>query len=60
VKRKIYHVLPVGGVWGIKRTDARRPSMWCTEKSRAIDIAKHLVRSGGKSGQIVVHGSDGK
>jgi hypothetical protein len=60
MKRRVYHVIPAGLLWAIKRKGARRPAAWCVLKKNAMEFAKTFVRKNQQPGQVVVHGADGR
>lgn len=57
--QKIYHVIPVGNAWRVKRIGARRAASVHRRKADAIARAKALAQ-GAAPRQVRVHGRSGK
>jgi Uncharacterized protein conserved in bacteria (DUF2188) len=57
--RKVYHVVPHGGRWSVKRAGARRAVRIFAGKTTAIAHAKTLATRSAL-GQVRVHRSDGE
>jgi hypothetical protein len=57
--RKIYHVIPAGDEWRVKRIGAYRADSMHGRKSDAVARARVLAR-GKALRQVCVHGKDGR
>jgi hypothetical protein len=57
--RKVYHVTPVGDVWGVRRARRKRSDSIHMFKWDAIARAKRLARAA-PLGQVKVHGRNGR
>jgi hypothetical protein len=57
--RKVYHVTPVGDVWGVRRARRKRADSIHFFKTDAIARAKRLARAA-SLGQVKVHGRNGR
>lgn len=56
--RVVYHVVPDGDGWAVKKAGASKASSTHVKKSAAVREGKRLAKKP-KLGQIVIHGSDG-
>ena len=56
--RSIYHVVPVGHVWGVRRERHQRSGSIHFKKTDALAQAKRLARAA-PFGQVKVHGRNG-
>jgi hypothetical protein len=56
--RSIYHVVPVGHIWGVRRERRERAGSVHFKKTDAIAQAKRLARAA-PLGQVKVHGRNG-
>ena len=59
MKRKTYHVTPVGYAWGVRRARCKRADSVHLFKMEAISKAKRLARAA-PLGQVKVHGRNGR
>jgi hypothetical protein len=57
--RRVYHVVPSGRGWDVKRVGARRATQGFSRKAAAIARAKALAIKA-TLGQVRVHSSDGE
>jgi Uncharacterized protein conserved in bacteria (DUF2188) len=57
--RKVYHVTPIGEVWGVRRARRKRSDSIHFFKTEAIARAKRLARAA-PLGQVKVHGRNGR
>lgn len=58
MKRRIYHVTPVGDDWKVKERGAERAVKVLEDKADAVRLAKELAQSAGL-GQVIIHKNDG-
>lgn len=57
--RTVYHVVPSGEGWIVKREGAARPSTrWIEHKQAAVNRGVELAKSN-KPSQLVIHRADG-
>lgn len=59
-KRTVYHVIPGGDDWNIKKEGAGRTSATAQTKAAAIDRAVELAKNSGGPAQVKIHNKDGK
>jgi hypothetical protein len=57
--RKVYHVVPCGRRWSVRRVGARRAARTFSRKTAAVAYARTLATRGAL-GQVRVHRSDGE
>jgi len=58
--RVVYHVVPEGDDWKIKREGAQRASAIVEKKSEAVNTAKTLAKNSGPLSQVKIHDQKGK
>lgn len=57
--RSVYHVMPIGDAWGVRRERRKRADSLHLIKTDAIARAKRLARAAAV-GQVKVHGRNGR
>jgi len=58
MKRRVYHVTPVGSDWKVKERSAERAVKILEDKSDAVQLARELAQSA-SLGQVIIHKGDG-
>lgn len=59
MSRKIYHVLPIGEAWGVRRERRKRCDFVYLFKADAVSRAKRLAKAAAL-GRVKVHGRNGR
>ena len=59
MNRIVYHVVPIGQAWGVRRARRVRPDSLYWFKKPAVGWAKRLAKAA-PLGQVKVHGRNGQ
>ena len=60
MKRKVFHVVPLAGIWLVRRPRARRAESGFVRKTCAITRAQALAKRCTTPSQVIVHRKNGR